>query len=357
MELFSSNYQPPGSSPGQLSKTDQKKEFELNLVDFGPNTLIEEKKLSPGECKSYLDNENATWVHIQGNPSDNALKQLGEAFGLHPLHLEDISNDVQRPKLDVMEHQAFLILSLPIESNGVITVHQLSLFLANRFIISVCKGDKNPFELVLERIRKGNGKIRRRKSDYLFYALIDCIIDHGFPVLESFADKIDSIEHELINNPDEALLKKIHSTRREIILLRRRLWPHRDVLNDVLNEIDVDLISSETKVYLKSCYENANSVMDLLETYREMAVGMLEVYVSSSSQRINKAMRFLTIITTLFIPPTFIVGVYGMNFNPQAGPLNMPELNSPYGYLAVLIFIALTFIALISFFIRSKWLK
>ena len=357
MELFPAAYHPPGSTPGTLAKPDQTKEFEITLIDFSQTEFIQKKDISALECKQYLESDNATWIHVQGTPSDSTLKQLGEVFGLHILHLEDISNDVQRPKLDALEQQAFLILSLPIEIQGEIVVRQVSLFLFGRFIISICKGEKNPFDLIVDRIQKGNGKMRRRKSDYLFYALIDCVIDHGFPVLESFVDRIDAIESELIQNPDEGLLTKIHATRREIILLRRRLWPHRDVLNDVLNEIDADLISNETRVYLKSCYENANSVMDLLETYREMAVGMLEVYVSSSSQRINKTMRFLTVITTLFIPPTFIVGVYGMNFNPQAGPLSMPELNSPYGYLSVWLLILVTVVSLITFFIRRKWLK
>lgn len=357
MELFPTTYQSPGSAPGALSKPDPLNDFEITLIDFSPTTFFQKKGISALECKQYLGNENATWVHIQGAPSDQTLKELGEVFGLHVLNLEDISNDVQRPKLDVIEQQAFLILSLPIVDQGEIVVRQLSLFLSERFVISICKGDINPFGLIVDRIQKGNGRMRRRKSDYLFYALIDCAIDHGFPVLESFADKIDAIENELIVNPDEALLKSIHSTRREILLLRRRLWPHRDALNDVLNEIDTDLISSETRVYLKSCYENANSVMDLLETYREMAVGMLEVYISSSSQRINMTMRLLTIITTLFIPPTFIVGVYGMNFKPEAGPFSMPELYSPYGYLTVWALIATSFVSLIWFFKRRHWLK
>jgi magnesium transporter len=354
VKLFNKQYSAPGSIPGCLLQA-QVGKFELILNDYNAIELVEKRDLAPEQCQDYLTDANVTWIHVQGDPTPEALGSLGSAFGLHSLHLEDIINTGQRPKLDVNDNQIFVILSLPIIKADCVVVEQISLFLSERTVISFCTGELNPFDLIFERLHQTIGKLRKKGAGYLFYTLIDAVIDHGFPILEAYAERIEAIEEILLDKPNQSTLQQVHRLRRELLLLRRRLWPQREVINELVRDVEVDLIGEGTQMYLRDCYDHVIAILELLETYREMTASMLEVYLSSLSHKLNEVMRVLTVIATLFIPPTFVVGLYGMNFDRNVSSLNMPELSWPYGYLLVWLVIVVMISGMLIYFRRKHW--
>lgn len=355
MQLFSKRYHEPGTMPGTLTEHGNGG-YTLILENYDADQLFEEKGTDLSKCKSFIGHPGTTWIHVQGEPSLEALFSLAENFGIHTLYLEDIVNKGQRPKLDFGDNEIFLILSLPIEGDGHFSLEQVSLFFDGKTVVSFCSGMHNPFELIYERLHQPIGKLRKHGSGYLFYSLIDTIIDNGFPVLEAYAEKIQKVEDDLIENPGESILHEIHRLRRELLLLHRRLWPHRDVINSLIRDTEEGTFEKDTSIYFRDCYDHTIAILELLETYREMTSGMLEVYLSSVSQRLNEVMRVLTIIATLFIPPTFIVGVYGMNFSNQASAYNMPELTWPFGYVMVWLLIIFMISSMLVYFRRKRWL-
>jgi magnesium transporter len=236
-----------------------------------------------------------------------------------------------------------------------VTHEQISFFVGKNFVISFCTGSVDPFEPVRKRLRSQAGKIRSRNSDYLLYALIDVIIDQGFPLLEWFGESIEDLEEELLANPDHDTLLEMHQIRRNLVLLRRMLWPQREVINRLTHN-ESHLLQEESRIYYADCYDHTIQIMDLVETYREMTTSMLDVYLSSASNKMNEVMRLLTVIATIFIPLTFLVGVYGMNFNNPNSPWDMPELKWYYGYpLLWLLMIAIAG-GMLLWFRHKKWL-
>ncbi|MFT7387547.1 MAG: magnesium transporter [Candidatus Endobugula sp.] len=354
MKLFAKQYHAPGTLPGTLNIIEDD-HISLTLFDYNENQLIEKPHISVKECRSFIDNTNTTWIHIQGAPTLAMLNMLSGSFGLHDLYLEDIVNVGQRPKVEILDNQIFLILSLPVVNENAITMEQVSLFLSERTVISFCTGSVIPFELVVERLRKSKGKIRKRQADYLFYTLIDTVIDHGYPLLEYFSGKTQSLEDALMDSPDQSVMQSIHQLRRELLLSRRCLWPQRELINQLIRNDENVLIHEKTNIYFRDCYDHIITVVEFLETYHEISNGMLEVYLSNVSHRLNEVMRLLTVIATLFIPPTFIVGVYGMNFDHKLSPLNMPELGWPYGYLFVWGIILSMMAGMLFYFYKKKW--
>jgi magnesium transporter len=284
------------------------------------------------------------------------MKLLGKDLGIHELYVEDIINMGQRPKVEVSDEQIFLILNLPVKLDGRAQVDQVSLFLSKNTLISFSTGKINPFEGVIERLDNKIGKLRKQKADYLMYSLVDTIIDFGFPMLESYSEQIQSLEEELMATKNEKLLASIHELRRELLLLRRRLWPQREVISELLRSDGNPLLNDVTLMHLRDCHDHVISIMEMLETYHEMTSSLMEVYLTSVSLKLNDVMKFLTIFTTIFIPPTFLVGVYGMNFRTDAGITNMPELGWEYGYLMVWVIIAMMVGGMLYFFRRKKWI-
>jgi magnesium transporter len=355
MKLFSKQYHPPGTMPGTLAEPRTGK-FRLSLFDFSLESFAEQHDLAAEQCRDFIENDNVTWIHIQGEPTSATLRSLASDFGIHDLYLEDVANIGQRPKLEIQDEQLFIILSLPLPGAQKVEIEQVSIFLNKNTVISFCSGDFDPFETIAQRLRVTSGRMRKRQADYLFYSLIDNVIDFGFPLLEDYAEKIDLLEERLLDNESTTLVNEIHGLRRELLLLRRKLWPQREVINALLRKDDSKLIREETQIFLRDCHDHIISVMELLETYHEMTSGLMDLYMSKVSMRLNDVMRVLTIIATLFIPPTFVVGVYGMNFSPQLGPLSMPELTYEYGYIAVLGLIVAMIVAMLLFFRRHKWI-
>jgi magnesium transporter len=266
-----------------------------------------------------------------------------------------VLNTGQRTKLDEYQGQLFLVMNLPERTDSSVEAQQVSLFLGANYLISFHPGTTDPFEPVRARLRDHVGRVRERGSDFLLYCLVDLIVDQGFPLLEDIGEEIEHIEDELLEKPDRSVLNRIHRMRRELLLLRRLLWPQSGVLRQLLNG-EHAYIQEQTKVFLRDCEDHAIHILELLESYREMTSVMLEVYLSSASNRLNDIMRVLTIIATIFIPLTFIVGVYGMNFSVnETSRWAMPELHWEYGYPAVWLVMLVIGGAMLYYFKRRNW--
>jgi magnesium transporter len=350
-------YDDPGDPPGTLDLEADAVAPDIILIDYTEAVATRLKLTSPQEIAPYLDTESVSWVDVLGLGNSETWRQMGEVFDLHPIAQEDVVNVPQRPKIVDYEDQLLIIAWMVLLKDNSATFHkeQVSLILGKYYLVTVQEEpDYDCFGPVRDRIRTGKGMIRKQGADYLAYCLLDSIIDGFFPVLESYGERIEELEDEVVMNPNRQTLAKIYEIRRELLTLRRAIWPQRDAINSLIRDGN-NLISPEVRVYLRDCYDHTVQVMDMVESYRELASGLMDVYLSSVSNKMNEVMKFLTVISTIFIPLTFVVGIYGMNFNTEKSPLNMPELNWYLGYpfcWAVMIAISS---GLVYFFWRRGW--
>ncbi len=357
MAFFTKRYHAPGTPPGTLS-TPMRIEApapRIQVINYTPDAITARDGVEASDCRAYLDSAGVTWVHVAGRPSQSVLEELGEVFGLHALALEDVMNSGQRPKVESFEDQLFVVMALPLMQDDLVSIYQASFFLGESFVVSFCDHDAADFQPVVDRLHSGGIRIRHKDADFLLYSLLDLVIDSCFPVLEDFGLQLEDVEEEILEAADKETLERIHVLKRELIFLRRMLWPEREVISQ-LQRGQHGLIREETSIYLRDCYDHVVQVMELLETYREMAGGMMDIFLSSLSNRMNDVMRVLTVIATMFIPLTFIVGVYGMNFDPNLGPWSMPELRHPLGYLSVWLVMIVLVVGMLVFFRRRKWI-
>ena len=350
MTSLDKHYSEPGTPPGELTAhPEPAAPPRLHLVEYSESFWFESEHADVAECASFIAAPTHTWIHVQGPASPEVLRELGAAFGIHPLALEDILHSGQRPKLENYGGPLFAVLSWPRWRDERAVTEQVSLFFDERVLVSFYAGDSDPFEPVRKRLRDGAGGMRAHASDFLFYSLIDLVIDQGFPILDESAAWIEQLEEQLIDRPQVEVLRDLHQLRRDVVLLRRMLWPQRDIVNSLLRDAH-PLIHADTRLYLRDCYDHAVQVIEILESFRETTTSLMELYLSSASNRLNEAIRVLTIIATLFIPPTFVVGVYGMNFE------YMPELHWKYGYALVWLIILAVVGGLLYYFKRNDWL-
>lgn len=358
MSFFSKRYHPPGTPPGTLTELSAEAADAIHLrrIRYSADRVEVQEHAPLAACDGPGPDGTVTWIHVQGTPGMHMLRTLASRFGLHMLALEDVQNTGQRPKVEPFEDQLFVVMSLPMMVDDDVRMEQISLFFGPGFVLSICSGRAGaaPFSALAERLQDAGSRLRGRGADYLLYSLLDLVIDAGFPVLEAFGDQMEDLEHQILRTTDSDTLERIHVVKRELILLRRMLWPQREVINALLRDGHA-LIADETRLYLRDCYDHSIQVMDLLETYRDMSGSMLDIYLSSVSNRMNEVMRVLTVIATIFIPLTFIVGVYGMNFDRSASRWNMPELGWSFGYpLVWLVMIAVT-AGMLAVFRRRGW--
>lgn len=358
MGYFRKRYHPPGTAPGTLIAHPEAERHppSLSVIDFTPAALEQGRNLTVADCRTFLDRPSVTWIHVQGHPDAGLLNGLAELFDLHPLALEDVVNSGQRPKLELYSGQFFVTLSLPALNGSHTEVEQISLFMGEGFVVSFCAGPVDPFGAVRKRLQSPTSRVRNRRADYLLYALLDAVIDQGFPLLERLGERIEDLELDLLDRPDQQTLAGIHALKRDLLVLRRMLWPHREVINLLLRE-DSPLLVEETRLYLRDCYDHSIQILELLESYRDMAAGMLDVYLSSASNRLNEVMRLLTVISTIFIPLTFVAGVYGMNFGRDTprSPWAMPELDWAYGYPVVWLVMLAMVVGMVAYFKYRRW--
>lgn len=357
MSFFQRRYHKPGTAPGTLlDHTDDRIAPRVTLADYDAATLLERQDVSVTESAEFLESPRVTWVHCQGDADVALLQKLGEAYKLHPLAMEDVINVGQRSKVDVYdERQVFVVLNVPVLRDEELVIEQISLFLGPTFVVSFHAGPQDIFEPVRQRLRGPVGRFRSAGADYLFYALIDLIVDLGFPLLEQYDDALEELEEMVLQDPDKETLEYIHFVKRELLVIRKILWPQREALNQLIRD-EHPLVTTATKLYLRDVYDHGIRVLEIVETFREMATGLLDVYLSNLSNRMNDIMRVLTMVATIFIPLTFIAGVYGMNFNPDASPWNMPELNSRLGYPLTIFAMIAVAAGLLWWFRRKKWL-
>lgn len=342
-----------GLSPGTLVHIGERigKDVNIRVIDYDETHIEEVEIKSIEQCFPFKDKTTVTWINIEGLHQSEIIQSLGDCFGLHPLVMEDILNTDQRPKVEDYTDYLYIVLKMLHNVNGTeIVSEQISLILHPNFVISFQEGIKGDvFSPVRERLRTGKGRLRGMGADYLAYSLIDAIVDNYFTILEQIGENIEDIEEELVANPRKETLHKIHEMKREMIYLRKAVWPVREVIS-VLERGESPLIKNTTAVYLRDVYDHTIQVIDTIETSRDMLSGMLDIYLSSISNRMNEIMKFLTIIGTIFIPLTFIVGIYGMNFE------FMPEIRWRYGYFAVMTFMFAIGIFMLFYFKKKKWL-
>ncbi|MGA7934628.1 MAG: magnesium/cobalt transporter CorA [Kovacikia sp.] len=352
-------YDEPGSVPGTLTIASDADPPVIVLIDYNEASAIRKEVEQPEEITPYLDSESVSWVDVKGLGSEDILQRIGNIFNLHPLVLEDVVNVPQRPKVEEFDDQLLIIARMvTLRKSGTGFVNeQVSFILGHHYLLTVQEEPEyDSFGSIRERIRLNKGTIRRHGADYLAYALLDSIIDGFFPVLETYGEQLEELEDEVVVNPTRQTLERIHLLKRQLLMLRRAIWPQRDAINSLIRD-GSDLISPEVRIYLRDCYDHAIQVLDMVETYRELASSLMDVYLSSVSNKMNEVMKFLTVMSSIFIPLTFIAGVYGMNFDPSKSPYNMPELDWYWGYpicLAVMFVIAFL---LIFFFWRRRWFE
>ncbi len=342
-----------GLPPGTLIHIGDKKteNVEITLINYDEAQYQEREIKKIEECFPFKDKSAITWININGIHDVEIMGKIGEYVGLHPLILEDIMNTDQRPKIEDFGDYIFIILKMIYynEKKNEIEIEQVSLILGLNFVISFQEREGDVFNSIRERIRRGKGKMRKSGADYLAYTLIDAIVDNYFVILEGTGEKIEEMEEKLVANPTPNTLQGIHNLKRDMIFLRKSVWPLREVISG-LERTESSLIEESTGIYLRDVYDHSIQVIDTIETFRDMISGMLDIYLSSISNKMNEVMKLLTIIATIFIPLTFIAGIYGMNF------LYIPELELHWGYFAVLFIMALVSIIMIIYFRKKKWL-
>lgn len=349
---------PPGSPPGHAieSAVADAAGTLVAWCRYSEATLEEDPAAGLADALAGLDPGVIDWLHFNAPPDATALRWLHERLELDPLALEDVHNSQQRTKLERYEKHSFMAISVPVLQDGELVLEQFSLFLGPHWLISFWSGDPGLVEPISQRLRssKGSGRIRKRGADYLFYCLVDAAVDACFPVLEELRDRIEVLEDELMERPDQDSIATIHALRRKLALLRRIVLPGQEALGRLLRSDDSPL-SAGTRRYVHDVLDHHMRIGDVIDNFVDVTRSLHELYLMSVSHRMNDVMKLLTIIATIFIPLTFIAGIYGMNFDPEASPWNMPELQARYGYPLALLLFALIGGGMAWMFRRRGW--
>lgn len=340
-------------SPGTVRYLGRQRDhtIKIHLLDYNEGQVTERELGSISEALPFKDNFSVTWLNITGVHDTKAIEEIGAHFNVHPLVLEDIANTTQRPKLEEYDDYLFIVLKMvytqPKTKN--VAIEQVSLLVGKSYVISFQETDDDVFEDVRKRIREGKGKIRKCGTDYLAYTITDAITDNYFSVLEDMGGYLEDMEAQLLLSPDQPVLNAIYALKQELVYVRKSIWPIREVIAG-LQRSESDLISDDIAPYFRDVYDHTVQIIETVESFRDMTAGMLDLYVSTVSNKMNEIMKVLTIFASIFIPLTFIVGVYGMNFH------NMPELSLPWGYPAVWGLMITIAVILLIFFKKKGWM-
>ncbi len=345
----------PGAAPGHLAADPDAAPSAIRLVAYGPEGLLEKEGLTLAEALATVGKWPVVWVNVDGLQDVETIRALGESFGLHRLAVEDVVNVGQRAKVEPYEDHVFVVAPMP-SFDDRIAFEQLSLFVGKGWVLTFQERRGDSFDPVRERIRHGRGKIRHSGADYLAYAILDAVVDAGFPIVEKIGDLLDALEEEVLTDPQRATVAKIQRVRNDLLGFRRAEWPVRDAFATLLRG-ESPVFEAETLVYLRDCHDHAVRILDLVETYREVGSGLMDTYLSGLSHRMNEVMKVLTIIATVFMPLSFVAGIYGMNFDGEVSRWNMPELRWPFGYLFALGLMGISTAAMLLWFRRKGWLS
>ena len=352
-------YDQPGTMPGQLNIHSEASPADLVIIDYDRDRSTRLILADPALIKDYLKSHSVSWIDVLGLGNAATWEALTPIFKLHRMLVEDVVNVPQRPKVEDYQDQLLIIaIMVVLKPDGTgFTQEQVSLVLGKNYLLTVQEEPEDDcFDGVRQRIEIDRGIIRTQGADYLAYCLLDAIVDGFFPVLEYYGELIEDLENEVITCPDRATLAKIYKIRRELLTIRRAIWPQRDAINSLIRD-GSDLISAEVQIYLRDCYDHTVQVMDMVETYRELATGLMDVYLSAVSNKMNEIMKSLTVVSVIFIPLTFVAGVYGMNFDLTKSPYNMPELAWYWGYPLCLALMAIIASSLIFLFWKRGWFR
>ncbi len=343
----------PGLPPGSMVHIGDKKieKAKITFMDYDDQKFTEKEVDSVKMCYPLKDTRTVSWINIDGLHDLDLISCLCEHFGIHPLIQEDVVNTEHRPKIEDMEEYLFMILKMIKwdEQKNEIQSEQVSFILGSNYVVTFQEQPGDVFEAIRERIRTHSGRIRKMGNDYLAYSLMDAVVDEYFVVLENLGEKIQNMEEEVLLSPTTSTIQKLHRIKNQLLFLRKSVWPLREVITR-LERSESKLIKKQTVPYFRDMYDNTIQIIDMMETMRDMNSGLFDMYLSSLSNKMNEVMKVLTIIATIFIPLTFIAGVYGMNFR------NMPELGWKWGYFAVLGIMLIVGLWMVLFFKRKKWL-
>lgn len=351
--IFHRVTKPHALAPGTMHFSGERKveNTTMKVIDYDTEHYEEREVNSLDECLPYRDTETVTWVNINGLHDTELLREFGEAFNIHTLVMEDIVNTHQRPKMEDYGDYIYVVSRmLSMDADGIHLVsEQISLILGPNFVLTFQERPGDVLEQVRERLRRGKGRIRGNGTGYLTYALIDAVVDHYFSVLEAFGDHIEALEEELLDNPGMEDLQTIHHLKRETVMLRRAVWPMREVVSGLDRE-GLALIGEHVTPFLRDLYDHVIQVADAVESFRDILSGLQDLYMSSVSNRMNEVMKVLTIFASIFVPLTFVAGIYGMNFE------HMPELAWKWSYPIFWTAIVTLVSVMLVFFRRRKWL-
>ncbi|WP_042281077.1 magnesium/cobalt transporter CorA [Candidatus Protochlamydia sp. R18] len=351
--LLKNRIKKTGLSPGSLIPIGEKPphEIKLSIIEYSESEFIEKENVSIEECLDHLTTPNMTWIQVFGVYDPASIASIGKRFDLHALIQEDILNTSQRPKLDIYQNQVFIVARFLKynQQEHQIQDEQISLIFGENLLISFLEQDKDVFISVKERLRQGNVRIRKQKADYLAYALLDTIVDHYFIVLEKIDTNLDHLEEELVRSPKPGTLQSIQRAKQEIAVLKRSIWPMREVVNR-FQRIEPPLVNTHTQIFLKDLYDHIIQNNDIIDGFRDVVSGMLDIYLSNINIRSNEIMKVLTIVSTIFVPLTFISSIYGMNFD------SMPELHYPFGYPLIMLFMLTLSLLMLHYFRQKKWI-
>jgi magnesium transporter len=345
---------PPGTAPGTITVDPEAPPPVVRVIAYGPDAIVERPVSDPKSLKDELGKWPVVWVNVDGLGDAAVIAALGEVFGLHPLALEDAAQVHQRAKVERYPSHDFIVARM-VNQGERIDTEQLSLFLGTNFVVTFQERSGDCWDPLRERMRRGLGRLRRAGPDYLAYALLDGVVDAYFPLLETLGDRIEGVEEEVIAHPGRNTISRVHAIKRDLLLLRRALWPLREALGG-LSRDPTPRVTDETRLFLRDCHDHTIQIIELVETYRKLAADLTDVYLSSASNRMNEVMKVLTIITTIFMPLGLIAGVYGMNFHDDRSPWNMPELGWHYGYPFALGLMAVVALIMLWYFYRKGWM-
>jgi len=354
MKRFFRKPETVGHAPGTLvpAKRAEQQPLTLTLFEYGPETPAQEHQAqSISDVFPFNSKIPVTWLNVGGSHNVDILDDIGSRLTIHPLTLEDILDTSQRPKMEIFDNYLFIELNMLLwdQDQSQIEAEQVSLILGENYVVTFQEYEKDVFDLVRKRLREAKSRLNKQGADYLAYSLIDAVVDHYFIILENLGEEIEFLEEELVTDPDPGTLQSIHDLKRELIFLRKSVWPLREVIGS-LERGESPFFQESSMIYLRDVYDHTIQIIDTIETFRDMVSGMLDIYLSSVSNRMNEVMKVLTIIATVFIPLSFIVGLYGMNFT------YMPELQWKWGYFCIWGVIILVVVGMLAYFRRKKWL-
>jgi magnesium transporter len=325
----------------------------IDVFAFGKEGCVEHSNVDLDTVEQLRATHDVTWINVTGLGDIALLSEVARAFGIHQLALEDVLNVHQRPKIEEFEKHIFIVVQMIADSTSTDT-EQVSIFLGDRFVLSFQEQPGDCFDLVRARIHNDTSRLRSRGADYLAYALIDAVTDGYFPVLERLGEDLEDLEDAIVSDPQPESARMLHDLKRQFLSLRRAVWPHRELLSTLTRD-EHGLLQRETRLYLRDCYDHAVQLMDLLETYREIASGLMDVYASSVNVKLSEIMKVLTVIATVFMPLGFIASLYGMNFDRRVSSWNMPELGWRFGYPFALMLMCICAAGMVVYFWRSGW--